>query len=236
MKEELLKKMMAVVDETMTAYKSDFYKYDLKRLVDFGDDTPEFLWSVRKYGTTLRTFDEKEFVAELRKHEAARFCFMHDTESKVDSIMHLIDWSESRVFLYYRDSENHGKLVELTGQHDIIRDAAANRWHHLAAVGKGILHDEFPLELPFYNTHIPVHFAYDEVFNKAFNLIRQNKNLLEVLKRFRDYKRTAVDEEITIGGDFMENSFTFSQSINGKTEFGGGIIYDDRSKTWEIHT
>lgn len=235
MEEKILKQMIKAVDETVTAYKSDFYTCDLRRLLSF-DDVPDFLWSVRKYGTNLRTFDEKEFKDDLRKNEAARFVFMRDKDKEVSDIIHYIDIKDARVFLYFHDVQNKGKLVELTGEHDVIRDAVENRWNHLKTVGMEVL-DEFEHEQPYYNKHIPVRFTTDEVRKSVLKLGRKNPNLLKILRRFQEYSRTAVNEVIWVGKDyFMDYSFTFSETRNGKIELSGGIIYNVEKDKWEIHT
>ena len=58
-KKELIKKMKAQVEKTMTAYKQDFYEYDLKFLdvVESRKDAG-FVWIVRELGTHFLPVDK----------------------------------------------------------------------------------------------------------------------------------------------------------------------------------
>lgn len=51
-KKELIKKMTAQAEATMTGYKEDFYEYDMKFLEEFDTDKDSgFVWIVRELGT-----------------------------------------------------------------------------------------------------------------------------------------------------------------------------------------
>lgn len=219
--------MIAIVEETMETCKSDFYKWDLRTLTDIHEEQ-EFIWCVRRGGTTLLTMNKAEEKTKLAKSEGLRFSFMHSPYCYIDNFSQYSKWSGSRVFFY--DGE---KMTEL--KQEQVQDCLDR--HYISLVNE--------LQLYVYKywdgidgghtRKVDVHFT-SAAFSNVLKIARTSEGaeLLNCLKRFRHYGRAAKNHKIHISLDFTDKSFMFHEAINDEMKMNGGIIYS--SGKWSIHT
>lgn len=223
MKENLLKQMIAVVDITVKSCKSDFYTYDLSSLAH--EETPKFVWSVRKSGTSLLKIEPEKLLDKLRTIEASRFSFMLNPLQSVESFLY---FPGERTF-YYDGTE----LKEL-GNPELEVHAICDTMYKDAEV---TIQNEFgATEGKYWHSKIPVRFASERIARRVWKRLHESEGgqLLNILKRFHQYIRLAVDEKVVICADFDEHSFSFYQERNGKCVLNGGILfYND---AWHMHT
>lgn len=223
MEEKLLKKMIAVVDEVVMKNKSDFYRYDLHSL-SATFDTPEFFWSVREYGTQLLIVDEEKMIANARNVELFRFLHMRNPLMDCDYFLSL----PGRTFHHH-----DGEFEEISHPKSEIDKV----FQPISARLTQIIGEEFgEREGKCWHARIPIHFSSPQIRCKAWKKLHepQGSELLSIFQRFKGYMRTAVDEKIVIGADYDENSFSFWQERNGKTNLNGGILFYNNS--WHMHT
>lgn len=227
MKEQVLKTMIAVVDETMKISKSDFYAYDLKTLVTV-DATKPFLWCVRESATTLLTLDAVSEMEALRKSEKYRFSFMQNPTVWIDYFVTVAQWG-GRVFYY--DGE---MLQEINSKQSAAY--AKDIFMPVIEELKEYTMANFAEQDGGYTRKVDVEFC-DNTFAQVMRIAHTDEGaeLLKTLRRFRHYSRRAKDHHIYIANDFMDKSFTFIEIAGEETNrLRGGIIYDGGH--WTIHT
>lgn len=227
MKENILKQMISIVDETMESCKSDFYKWDLKALTNMHEEH-EFMWCVRRGGTTLLAMNEDDEKRKLSESETYRFSFMHSPSCYIHNFAQYAKWSGSRTFFY-----DGAGLIELAA--DQVDEYLERYFERLVDELVRYVDVYFAAEDGDYDKKVDLHFtsaAFDDVLTIART--DEGAELLKCLHRFRHYTRAAKSHKITIGLDFTDKSFTFSEVINGKHNMCGGIIYDHGK--WNIYT
>ena len=227
MKEQVLKTMIAAVDETMLSSKSDFYRYDLKTLVSANETTP-FLWCVRKSATTLLTMNIVDEIKRLNSNENYRFQFMQNPIIWVENFISVAQWG-SRVFHYNGEmlSEIPTKSAAAYAKDMFMPDIERL---------KSYVIQHFAERDGDYTQKVNVEFC-DNAFAEVMQIARTDEGaeLLRTLKRFHNWARRSVNHKIYIARDFMDKSFTFVEMAgNEKTRLNGGIIYDGGH--WTIHT
>ena len=223
MKENLLKQMITITDEVVESCKSDFYTYDLSSLAY--EEAPGFVWSVRKSGTSLIKIEPEKLLDKLRTIETCRFSFMRNPLQSVESFLY---FPGERTFHY-----DGTELKELSNPEQevhaicdaIYKDAEATIQNEFGAT-----------EGKYWHSKIPVYFASERIARRVWKRLHESEGgqLLDILKRFHQYTRLAVDEKIVICADFDERSFSFYRERNGKCNFNGGILYYHGG--WHMHT
>lgn len=236
MQENLLKKMISVVDSTMEHYQSDFYKVDLSTLVQL-KEYMQFVWLCARTHTALAIVDFDYWIKRLREDEALRFTAMRDKNNLIASIMY---WGSSS------DKNDKRRMFHFNGDdlvEDITLDYINNIWTDVFCKLKAVIEVSFPEECKFYGKPLPIRFASTEVRRDFIKVLRESTNpqsLIDVVKNMRRYARVAIDEYVEIGYDFAEKSFSFGVIKHGECTMNGGIIYYkervDAPEHWQIHT
>lgn len=223
MKEQLLKQMIAVVDEIVKYNKADFYKYDLHSLSAY--ETPEFFWSVRETGTSLMVVSLNSLLDKLRKSEAARFSFMHNPNQEVDWLLYL---PGEKVFHY------KGGLLKEVGN---AKEAVCEAWQPVRDTVIDIITKEFgEKEKHFWCAKPKVFFGSTHTAKMLYNALHGEgaDSLRKILDSFHNWERLAVDEMIVITLDINGKDFFFNQIRNGASILCGGILFYDGK--WHRHT
>lgn len=223
MKEQLLKQMIAVVDEIVKYNKADFYKYDLHSLS--AHETPEFFWSVRETGTSLMVINLSGMLDELRKSETVRFSFMQYPDEAIGWLLHL---PGEKVF-HYKDET----LKEI----DNVKEAVCKAWQPVRDTAIDIITKEFgKKEKRFWGAKSNVSFGSIHTAKMIYNALHGEgaDSLRKILDSFRNWKRLAVDEVIFITLDMNGKDFFFNQIRNNVSVLCGGILFYDGK--WHRHT
>lgn len=226
MKEELLKNMIHIVDDMVKSYKTDFYSFDLHTIVK--DDLKSFVWFVRPSGTYLIAA-EKQWYKNNMQREHERFAFMSAKPSeRLNISFSMNEFAKEGVTTFLVIDEEIKTVSEISEIKSILEDINTCVEEHIKTY--------YSDEMSFYGKHIPIKFTSDEVREKVLEILRTDEGelLLQTLKGFRNYRRSAKNECILIGADFAEKSFTFGQIMNDVCVFNGGIIYYNGK--WNIHT
>lgn len=223
MKEQILKQMIAAVDEVVRQNKSDFYKYDLHSLADL--ETPEFFWSVRETGTQLLIIDRNAMLKRLRENEQCRFSFMRHPAQAPHSFLY---FPGVKTFHY-----EYGAMNEV--EHP--KGAVYSVWNDVRKYLQDTINKEFgDKEREYWHSYMRVHFSSSDIWRKIYRSIHSEggESLLQILKSFRSWERTAVNEKVVISGDWSPNSFSFCQTRNDECAMNGGILFYDGK--WHRHT
>ncbi len=207
----LITAMRKVVAETMKRFQTDFENYDRPYIEKADASKFPMIWLVAEFHTRLMTLQEYE--KEFFENEAYRFSYARGGDpysSYFDS------YGAQRVFLIQADG-----LSETTEKkaREVIRDIVTpvvEKWKR----------EHGPLPT---NSKIPIKF-YNIALSKLKELIRdcegrQGRSLLDVLKDFRYYKRSATNQHIEVAYSPHWNEFTFSEHTNGEVGLVGGIIF-----------
>lgn len=222
MEEKILKKMIAIVDNVMSNFKTDFYKWDLMKLLKY-EKTPDFIWSVGKSSTTLFIIDSKIELEKLRQDEMERFRFMSAPNSYIN---YFLDNGDGNMF-YYTDGDLQkvGKGVISSVYGDFIAEL------------KAALNKEFgEAESKFWGKSIPIKCHSFETKRHLDKALQDDISgtLAKILETLSRWQRLGADDEIAIGDDFIDGSFTFCHRRNGVCVMNGGILkYDGR---YHLHT
>lgn len=223
MKEELLKKMIAITDEVVESCKSDFYTYDLHSLS--ATETPAFFWSVRKGGTSLLKVEPQKQLEELRTNEHCRFTFMQNKLAYVDYFM---AFDSVKTYHYHNNV-----LEEISNPKSEVRKVCEpiyeKIWH--------TLYKEFgKKEAKYWNAKVPVSFATKRIARMVWKKLHEDAGdqLLNILGRFHRYTRTAVNEKVIVYPDFGDNNFVFTHYCNEEIRLNGGVLFYNSG--WHMHT
>ena len=223
MEEHILKQMITAVDEVVKSHKSDFYKYDLHNLSDW--NTPEFFWSVRRTGTSLLIIDDVAMLERLRESEKHRFSLMQHPELPLYSFLY---FPGEKTF-HYKD----GVLSEIENPKDVVTEA----WNGVSKYLQDVVDNEFgDKERKYWGARMLVQFSSIDIWrlvNKAIHS-EGGDSLLQIIKGFRRYERSAVNERVVISSDLLSNGFSFYHECNGKCIMNGGILFYDGK--WHSHT
>ena len=225
MKENVLKQMIAAVDEVVKQNKSDFYKYDLHSLCEL--ETPEFFWSVRETGTQLLVIDRDKMLKLLRTNEQCRFSFMRYPNQALQSFLYF-----PGVKTFHCD-KNSGTLDEV--EHP--KGALYSMWSPIRKEFMQKMREEFgDKEEKYWHSYMRVHFRSSDIWREIYKAIHSEggESLLQILKSFRSWERGAVNEEVIVSGDWSPNSFSFYHKRNGECVMNGGILFYDGK--WHRHT
>lgn len=223
MKEQVLKQMIAAVDEVVKQNKQDFYKYDLHSLSDL--ETPEFFWGVRETGTQLLVIDRNDMLKRLRENEQCRFSFMRHPAQAPHNFLY---FPGVKTFHY-----DNGVMNEV--EHP--KGAVYGVWNSVRKYLQDTIDKEFgDKEREHWHSYMRVHFSSSDIWCEIYKAIHSEggESLLQILKSFRSWERGAVKEKVVISGDWSPNSFSFSHTRNGERVMNGGILFYDGK--WHRHT
>lgn len=248
MTRDLLTTMIVIVDAKMESFQNDFYKVDLSTLYKYescdnysNDNIPEFFWEVNKSHTHLSIVDEAQWKKWIDDSDALRFRLGREKDYPVGSFMYWVKnydrlESDGGSDFYHYNPET--KKLELIPTFE-VKDAVLKAWEPIIEnLYKYLCEHYGAKEGKYWNTHVPVRFADERVFNRCLQLVTEHKDgrqLLKRLKGFRNYQRLAINHQIVIGNDWELTDFTFSEQINDKCRLFGGIIYSEASG-WSMHT
>lgn len=223
MKESLLKKMIAIVDGTISFSKADFYKYDLAQLCRVDGDTCPFFWSVRETGTCLLTLDYERMLEDLRHNSVERFQFMRDPTYKLNGFLYF------KQAMYFRYDGNGLSVVNSTEEY---RDL----WGEFAQPIVDKIYMEFGHELQYWRKPINVRFASVETAHVVWNGLHgeDGEGLLKLLQSFHTWERGAISDEVVISRDWNGTDLLFSHNRDGHQVMCGGILFYDGK--WHRHT
>jgi len=242
MKERVILKLIEVVSRNITD-KDDFYKYRLPQIAAMSEDQP-FVISFSSSTSHFLNLSEVNIQNNLVDSEVERFRFMENPSADMESFVYYTNWQErkslwngaitpSDVVLYYDGNE----ITELCESKKVIFPHSLRiMWNELTNAAVNFVRETYPTEVPYYGTKIPVRFANENIFKRFLKCshMEHGERLAKVVRRFRDWPRRAVNEEIIIGYDFAPNSFSFAQMVNNRSIMNGGIIYQDEN--WGMHT
>lgn len=223
--------MISIVDSTMRSCQSDFYEHDLKCLYELEPNT-QFIWLVDKSHTCIAIINQEYWKSKLELSEYWRFDFMRCKKTPLIGLEYWMKNAEKPTFKAYHWNEK--ELVENVDWQYVL-DFWTPIWHKLA----DWVHENYPEEVRYYKTHIPVYFSSPMIRSKFLESLRTSENpqeLLEVARRFHKYRRCSISDKIIIGYDFAPKSFSFYQERNGQVIMNGGIIYHENTNNWQIHT
>ena len=228
--DKLILQMCAIVERKMTAFKSDFYKYDVNSVMKTGSDI-NAIWCVTASSTSLEMLNLK-YLMEAMGNPAFRFGCMAK-EKNYEYIMAGAFYCMERscdAEVYHISGGTLTRLQNVHALYDIVIPYYTFLRRSIKVT--------YPDELKYYGKKIPIRFSSHECFAEVLRIARteEGKNLIEVLKTFRRNARISADEYISIGRDFCEKSFTFADVTDDKCRLNGGIIYDKDSCTWSKHT
>lgn len=234
MKEQILKKMISVVDATMESFKSDFYTYDLKTLARLSEST-KFFWLCDKNHTSLAIVDYDYLQKTASESEACRFHYMHDVDNVIGGLSYwIMSKSETMRVLYYDGEELH-EGVNAHYVYDIVTPIYEQLKHWIKC--------NYPDEVEYYRKEQNIYFSSSEVREQFMGVLRNADNpesLLNAVRTKRYHNRLAVNEKVVIGYDYEPKSFSFYHERNGKVILNGGIIYskatDKQPEHWSTHT
>lgn len=243
MKESVLTYIKEVVSSGITD-KDDFFKYRLPQLETMADD--KFVISFSSSASHLFSFNEETKRKDLEL-ESERFRFMQHPEDDLESFLRFTRWEGYKsiwrdgevipadVVLFYDGTD----IKELTdAEKKEFPDMARKMWKAVSGPLQNWVSREWVEELKYYKQHIPVVFSSPKV-RQPFLLELRSENgreLMRTCKHLQRWWRHAVNQKIYIGLDLYPHCFSFCECVNGKHNINGGIIYDEDSKTWSIHT
>lgn len=228
MKEQVLKTMIAVVDNTMRFSKSDFYRYDLGALAA-ADEKEPFLWCVRESATTLLMMSVDGEKERLNINESYRFQFMQNPTIWIDNLITVSQWSGSRLFYY-----NGNTLREIPTKQTAAY--AKDIFTPVIEELKEYIITNFAEQDGDYTRKVDIEFC-NSTFVQVMQIARTDEGaeLLKTLRRFHSWSRRSKCHHVYIANDFMEKSFTFIEIAGAETNrLRGGIIYNNGR--WSIHT
>lgn len=227
MKANIIKQMENVVNDYMTSYQSDFQNYDKTSLADFDG---EFWWMVRKSGTSLAKFDHSQINNE-------RFIYaLMQGNTDADCIVKANICKEQ---LYFRYNGCPYELMKQVSKDDLER----------------LLEQYKAWVLSMTNVEVPKRIKVRVLFSgEAEDRARLRAYLKEQLQYADSIGDTTLRDRLAIFHNRfqvcknhvyylnvdifygMERSFYFAEYIDGEYKSNGGILYDEKSKTWNGHT
>lgn len=225
MREEILKSMIRIVDETMKFNKADFYGYDLCYLARVENNTP-FIWSVRDCATTLLMVDTDREIDKLKESEQYRFQFMQNPYVYINNFCQMSQYGGN--VIYYDGYKLQSiPINEAPAKARGIFTPMVNRLKEYVNRHFGYDGD--------YNAKISIHFS-PESRKDILRIARtdEGEELIKTLKRFRHHARRSRNHEVKIYSDFANKSFRFHESVNDDWYMCGGIVYRDGH--WAIRT
>lgn len=206
--------------------QQDFEKYDVNSI---SKSNEPFFWLVRHYGTSL-CYVGAERMRQLFASESARMEIMRDQLAVISNIYY---WNDDTNKYFYWSGYELCKIEK----NDVLT-IFQNLWSHSIAN----LIEEYPEE--FATANKPLLLSMSPEISETVEEVKRiaqelnDSSFEDCLNRLQRWRRHAIDHKIKVYGDFAENSFGFSEVINGAYGICGGIIYHSNAKEnrWHIHT
>lgn len=211
MNTKIVQRMSEIVAETMTRFQSDFEQYDRPYMETAMPKQFPMLWLVANTHTHLLKLGD--YYKRFFEDEAVRYAYAagDDTFSDYFEI-----YKSDRIFLITLNGINE---ITTSQAKEVIRDIVTP----VAAIW---VKQNGPLPK---DTRMPIKF-FNVTFNKIKELIRDcekhnDTSLINILHRFRNYRRTAANQYIQISYVPGWNEFWFREYTNGKPGLAGGIVF-----------
>lgn len=198
--------------------RSDFEQYDIPRIEEC---TEPFFWNVNENGTTLSFIGPTQMNKWL-SDESCRLQLARDIYTPL--------WPDNGRGVVWSWDGCDLRKVTWTEEKTIFY----NMWYPTIVAEL----QKHPKELSMYDK--PLEFCFigkaEERKRKCEELEKElgNNSFSECLMRLSRWARCAVEHRINICTDFLENSFYFTEFVNGKPMCNGGIVFSDGK--WQIHT
>lgn len=219
--EQLIEKMRSELYDTHFC-KQDF-EYDVQSL---NECLEPFLWEVYDNGTRL-AYIGPTAISEWLGSENYRMQLNRNLYAPLFGISYNNPSKDCKLF--YFDGDSFYSM-----SHDNVIRLYDNIW-------KSVLERElkkYPKEIEFANKPLKLVFSEGALQRKLECEEKQaelgNMSFTNCLQRLEKWTRLAVDQEIRIGIDFCDLSFTFGEYVNGGLRINGGIIF--HGDEWCIHT
>lgn len=211
---DILNKMADIVVKTMTAFQSDFEKYDKEYITKEGVNAFPFLWMVHKSHTYLIRLSEIRkdyFESERLRYDIAQGC----------SWIHAYLWPTGMKVtedIYFVTKDNVTQ-ISLEQARNIARDSiktAVAAWEQ-----------EYE-KLP---TKFKVSVEIGGIsLSKLKGLIQDcrshnDDSLLNCMKRFHNYRQQAKDHNVSVWYNEYCNEFSFAEMVNGECRLNGAIVF-----------
>ncbi len=234
MYEKIFKRMGAIVEGT--GAQRDFEKFDKDFIEKFG---LPMIWVVKEGSTNLTAIGS--FAKNFNEDEATRYDYVRNG---ISSYTYYLDHFTDGNKIFYV-TEDEVREVSAANAREIIRDLltpVVEEWK----AANGPLPTNTKMEVRFSNISL----------SKLKELVREceahnDTSLMDCLKRFHQYVRTAKNQYIQVSYNPGYNEFIFCQYTNGKQGLVGGIIFHGWPETgyqtngsvqldprygWRIHT
>ena len=207
----LLASMKTIVAQTMTSFQSDFENYDRPYIENADCSMFPMIWIVGKCHTHLLYLGE--YNKNFSENEVARFAYVQGGNP---FISYLAAIGNDRLFLI---EPNEIREITEKQAREVCRDIATS-------VAEKWIKENGPLPT---KVQVPVKF-FNITLSKIKELIceceaHNNNSLIEIFRRFHNYRRVAKDQHIQISYNPGYNEFIFCEYTNGKQGLVGGIIF-----------
>lgn len=206
--------MADIVAKTMTAFQSDFEKYDKEYITGEGVNAFPFLWMVHKSHTYLIRLSK--IKRDFFEQEGFRYDIMQNC-----SWIHAYLWSTGikvteDIYFVTKDDVVKVNLEQARNIAIAAIDLAVAAWEQE--------HGKLPTKFK-----VPVEIGGISL-SKLKELIldcrsHNDDSLLKCMKRFHNYRQQAKDHKVSIWYNERYNGFSFAVMVNGECQMNGGIIF-----------
>lgn len=211
MNEKIISRMSEIVAEIMTSFQSDFENYDRPYIESANNFMFPMIWIVGRSHTYLLKLGE--YDKNFNENEIARYAYVQG----------------GNPFLSYLDAlgGDHLFLIEPDGVREMTEKQAREVCRDIVTpVAEKWIKENGPLPT---KVQVPVKF-FNITLSKVKELIHEceahnDKSLIEIFRRFHNYRRVAKDQYIQISYNPGYNEFTFCEYTNGNEGLVGGIIF-----------
>lgn len=203
--------MTNIVADLMERFQSDFTKYD-KPYIEAADESKfPMLWIVGNSHTHLLKLGD--YDEHFNTDEAARYAHAQGS----DPFTGYLDWlGGDKIFLITKDEV---KETTEKAAREVIRDMITPVVENWKAKN-GPLPKNFKMPIHFKNITLT---KLKEIFCSEEN--RNGRTLIQVLREFRNYRKTADDHFYEVTYDPKYNEFTFCEYRNRQEGLAGGIVF-----------
>ena len=230
----ILKIMSEIVENTMTSFKSDFYKYDTQHILEH-DDAP-ILWIVGPSNTSLIN------IAEYAKdYQNGKESVIYDWHRPTGSVFHIY-----LTPLMVTDNKARVFIISNTDVREYTAEEALGCIENYMKPITISFTDNYKVRVRLKNITLK---RLKELIQESWE--HNDNSLMNCLKRFHQYSKSSKDHTIDVWYDPNYNEFCFHERVNGRTGLVGGIIFHGWSETgykenysvqlcpsygWSIHT
>jgi hypothetical protein len=211
MREAIIERMTEIVNETMTSFQSDFFKYDKPRIESAGIIFP-VIWVVGKTHTHLINVGDYHDI--FFGNEYARYAYANG-DDYMTFYLTSPNFAKDKVFLITEDD-----IQPITRENGLnaIKDyviPTVNEWIKLNG----------PLPKPKMTVKL-----HGITFSELKGLIEEcrqhnNDSLFQCLKGFKRYQQRAKNHYIDVYWNSAWHEFSFVERINGDDRLAGAIVF-----------